>query len=77
MTVSPPWFVRLFGVLLLAGDAYWWLSESHPTTIMELAKHGLLLAIGLACFYPEGLVLVSSTARRLPFLNRRSAPREP
>lgn len=76
VTAQPPWFVRVFGVALLGVDAWWWLAEFSPTTLLEIAKHGLLLAIGLACFYPEALILVGNTARRLPFLNRRSAPRD-
>lgn len=76
VTAQPPWFVRLFGVALLAVDTFWWLKEFSPTTLLEITKHGILLAIGLSMFYPEGLILVGNTARRLPFLNRRTQPRE-
>lgn len=68
---TPPWFVRLFGVLAIASDGYVWLGESTPATLLELAKHGIWLAIGLACFYPEGLALVIKSARQLPFFDRR------
>ena len=74
---QPPWYVRVFGVVLLCVDAWWWLSEFAPTTLLEIAKHGILLAIGLACFFPEALVLVGNTARRLPFFDRRNMPRPP
>lgn len=72
---EPPWYVRVFGMLVIASDGYVWLGESTPTTMLEIAKHGLWLAIGLACFYPEGLTLVTKTARQLPFLDRRAVRR--
>lgn len=79
IAAAPPWYVRVFGVLVLSADVYWWLREATPSEwlkiLIELAKHGLLLAIGLACFYPEGLILVHNIIRRLPFFNRRTKPR--
>lgn len=74
---TPPWFVRVFGVVLLGVDVFWWLGEHAPTTWPEIAKHGMLLAIGLACFYPEALILVGNTARKLPLFDRRTEPRPP
>lgn len=74
---EPPWFVRALGGVIIIGDAYLWLSEHSPTTVLELGKHGILLAVGLACFYPEGLKQVGNVARRLPWFDRRSVPRDP
>lgn len=76
VTTTPPWYVRVFGVALLSADVWWWHAD-HGVTMLEFAKHGLLLAIGLACFFPEGLVMVTNTARRLPFFDRRAGPRPP
>lgn len=75
VTTNSPWYVRIFGMSLLTVDTWWWLGESSPTTILELAKHGMLLAIGLACFAPRVLILVINSARRLPFFDRRSEKR--
>lgn len=77
VVTAPPWYVRVFGMALLAVDAWWWLGESAPTTLLELAKHGILLAIGLACFAPEALILVINMSRRLPFFDRRKSLRPP
>jgi hypothetical protein len=75
VATTPPWFVRLFGALAIASDGYVWLGESTPVTALELAKHGIWLALGLACFAPEALILVGNTARKLPFLERRTRRR--
>jgi hypothetical protein len=72
---TPPWYVRVFGVFAIASDGYVWLGESTPSSVLELVKHSIWLAIGLACFYPEGLLLVVNVARRLPFWDRRTRPR--
>lgn len=76
---APPWYVRLVGAALIVADGYVWLGVDSPTSPMEFAKHGLWLAIGLACFYPEGLGQVVKAARQLPFLDRRAVrrPRKP
>ena len=75
VTLRPPWFVRALGAAIIGADVWMWLAEHSPVETLELAKHGILLAVGLACFWPEGLILVANTARRLPFLNRRSVKR--
>lgn len=75
--VAPPWYVRIFGALAIASDGYVWLGESTPVTMMEFAKHGLWLAIGLACFYPEGFALVTKTARQWRLFDRRASRRPP
>ena len=72
ITISPPWYVRLLGALIMIGDVAAWLIEHASPTAFELGKHGILLAIGLACFYPEGLRLVMGYAQRLPIFARRS-----
>lgn len=51
---TPPWYVRLLGVWLIAADAYIWLGEGTPTSVYEIAKHVILLLIGLRMCYPEG-----------------------
>lgn len=77
LTLQPPWYVRLLGAAFLVGDIAMWLGEASPTSVLELGKHGLILAIGMAFFWPEGLRLVVNTARRFPLFDRRSSPRPP
>lgn len=50
---QPPWFVRALGALILVVDLYFWLGEGAHFTVMEFAKHGVILLIGMRFFYPE------------------------
>jgi len=68
---TPPWYVRLFGGIIVLGDLYIWLVEGGPVVILELVKHGIILLIGLRLFYPEAARWVASQGKAL-YSHRRS-----
>lgn len=68
---TPAWYIRFLGACIILADAYVWLGEGTPPTLLEFLKHGLLLVIGMRFLYPEAARSVVGYANRL-YTHKRS-----